>query len=93
MRLFNSLFSCFKNQVKRSEETRPGDGADDGDDSWNLFFTLQTLEVATNFFSEANKLGHGGFGPVFKVQCFCFLFRFCPDCIYNVICFFSILFL
>lgn len=68
MRLFNALFSCFKNRLKRGgeRETPAGDDADDGDDSWNLFFTLQALEVATDFFSEPNKLGHGGFGPVFK---------------------------
>ncbi|KAL1819401.1 hypothetical protein ACET3Z_014270 [Daucus carota] len=66
MRLFNSLFSCFKNTLKRGGEKAAADDGDDGDDSWNLFFTLQALEVATNFFSEDNKLGHGGFGPVFK---------------------------
>ncbi|KAL8132617.1 hypothetical protein AgCh_008193 [Apium graveolens] len=68
MRLFNFLFSCFKNRLKRGgeRETAAGDEADDGVNSWNLFFPLQALEVATNFFSEPNKLGHGGFGPVFK---------------------------
>nr|XP_043612696.1 cysteine-rich receptor-like protein kinase 10 [Erigeron canadensis] len=35
-------------------------------ESWELFFKLQTLQVATNFFSDSNKLGHGGFGPVYK---------------------------
>ncbi|XP_071691272.1 cysteine-rich receptor-like protein kinase 10 [Rutidosis leptorrhynchoides] len=40
-------------------------GADDNQ-SWDLFFELQTLQLATNFFSESNKLGHGGFGPVYK---------------------------
>lgn len=72
MRLFNSLFSCFKNRLKRGgqREAPAGDEADGGVDSWNLFFPLQALEVATNFFSEPNKLGHGGFGPVFKVHSF-----------------------
>ncbi|CAN0891515.1 Cysteine-rich receptor-like protein kinase 43 [Linum grandiflorum] len=32
----------------------------------DLFFDLRTLQVATNFFSELNQLGHGGFGPVYK---------------------------
>ncbi|MCL7037977.1 hypothetical protein MKW94_024148, partial [Papaver nudicaule] len=27
---------------------------------------FKTLAIATNNFSEANKLGHGGFGPVYK---------------------------
>ena len=30
-------------------------------------FKLQKLEVATNFFSIENKIGQGGFGPVYKV--------------------------
>ncbi|CAI0400860.1 unnamed protein product, partial [Linum tenue] len=32
----------------------------------DLFFALHTLQVATNFFSDLNQLGHGGFGPVYK---------------------------
>ncbi|CAL1354699.1 unnamed protein product [Linum trigynum] len=32
----------------------------------DLFLGLRTLEVATDFFSNSNKLGHGGFGPVYK---------------------------
>ena len=30
-------------------------------------FTLHTLVVATKDFHPSNKLGQGGFGPVFKV--------------------------
>ncbi|KAK1426040.1 hypothetical protein QVD17_14708 [Tagetes erecta] len=44
---------------------RRGRGAHESYSS-DLFFDLQTLEVATDFFSESNKLGHGGFGPVYK---------------------------
>ncbi|KAJ8459074.1 hypothetical protein OPV22_032000 [Ensete ventricosum] len=32
----------------------------------SLLFDLDTLKVATNNFSDANKLGEGGFGPVYK---------------------------
>ena len=32
-----------------------------------LLFTIDTLASATNNFSDANKLGEGGFGPVYKV--------------------------
>ncbi|MED6205660.1 hypothetical protein PIB30_019782 [Stylosanthes scabra] len=42
----------------------PGDG--DAADTFDLFFGLHTLQLATNFFSDLNQLGHGGFGPVYK---------------------------
>uniref|UniRef100_A0A804KII4 non-specific serine/threonine protein kinase n=1 Tax=Musa acuminata subsp. malaccensis TaxID=214687 RepID=A0A804KII4_MUSAM len=32
----------------------------------SLLFDFETLKVATNNFSDANKLGEGGFGPVYK---------------------------
>lgn len=31
------------------------------------FFDLETILAATDSFSDANKLGQGGFGPVYKV--------------------------
>lgn len=31
-------------------------------------FNLTTLAIATNNFHAANKLGQGGFGPVYKVM-------------------------
>lgn len=34
------------------------------------FFDFNTITIATNNFSEENKLGQGGFGIVYKV-CFC----------------------
>ena len=30
-------------------------------------FDFPTISIATNHFSEGNKLGQGGFGPVYKV--------------------------
>ncbi|GAB4851998.1 hypothetical protein Ancab_016190 [Ancistrocladus abbreviatus] len=43
------------------------DGSEDGDETTSeLFFDFQTLQIATNFFSDLNQLGHGGFGPVYK---------------------------
>lgn len=37
-------------------------------------FSLSSIKVATNDFSSANKLGEGGFGPVYKVIPGLFLF-------------------
>ena len=37
------------------------------------FFELNTVIAATENFSSANKLGRGGFGPVFKVITFIYL--------------------
>ncbi|PIA33310.1 hypothetical protein AQUCO_04100022v1 [Aquilegia coerulea] len=48
-------------------EDRKNVAADDEEnDMWDLFYNFRTLEIATNCFSEINRLGHGGFGPVFK---------------------------
>lgn len=34
------------------------------------FFDLESLCVATAYFSNSNKLGQGGFGPVYKVSAY-----------------------
>jgi hypothetical protein len=33
-----------------------------------LLFNYESISVATNNFSTVNKLGEGGFGPVYKVH-------------------------
>ncbi|KAK8503266.1 hypothetical protein V6N12_034664 [Hibiscus sabdariffa] len=43
---------------------------DDHDDEMHQF-NLATIDAATNNFSEENKLGEGGFGPVYKVERLC----------------------
>ena len=30
-------------------------------------FSFESVALATDYFSDANKLGEGGFGPVYKV--------------------------
>ncbi|KAL3343568.1 hypothetical protein AABB24_027213 [Solanum stoloniferum] len=63
MGFLSSLCSCFEKRQKR----RGGDEADDnGQESFDLFYELRALQIATNFFSDLNQLGHGGFGPVYK---------------------------
>lgn len=42
-----------------------GDG--EIEDIESLIFSLGTMKTATNNFAEENKLGEGGFGPVYKV--------------------------
>lgn len=46
--------------------SKSAETADDEEETSSLFFELSSLQIATNFFSELNKLGHGGFGPVYK---------------------------
>jgi len=41
---------------------------EDDEDSGTLLFDLTTLRRATANFAEENKLGHGGFGAVYKVS-------------------------
>ncbi|KAK8599979.1 hypothetical protein V6N13_060220 [Hibiscus sabdariffa] len=67
MGFLSKLFACIH---KRFKAARGGsaseDGADDGSNTHGLFFQLRALQIATNYFSELNRLGHGGFGPVYK---------------------------
>lgn len=64
----SNLCSCLKKSLGAGRAA--GESAEDaegsGANSWNLFFDLRTLQVATNFFSDLNQLGHGGFGPVYR---------------------------
>ncbi|XP_054820831.1 cysteine-rich receptor-like protein kinase 44 [Prosopis cineraria] len=62
------LCPCLKRRFKAnaaSDSPHP-QPPNDVADTWDLFFDLHTLQLATNFFSELNQLGHGGFGPVYK---------------------------
>jgi len=55
--------------LERSEQYSNGDDLEgdlsNGDDL--KVFSYSSIIVATNGFSSENKLGQGGFGPVFKV--------------------------
>ena len=41
-----------------------------------MVFDFQQLLQATNNFSEENKLGQGGFGAVYKVNCYAYVFLY-----------------
>ncbi|CAI9263807.1 unnamed protein product [Lactuca saligna] len=66
MNLLSSLRDCLICRRAASAGDDPDDADDGRHESWDLFFGLNTLQAATDFFSELNKLGHGGFGPVYK---------------------------
>ncbi|KAL7223289.1 hypothetical protein ACSBR1_024863 [Camellia fascicularis] len=67
MGILSALCGCFNTTLRFGRTGRGGGGdEDDGGESSGFFFELQTLQIATNFFSDMNKLGHGGFGPVYR---------------------------
>lgn len=72
MGLFSTLLGCLEKNLIRSRAKADGSAISADElpkhDTFDLFFDLRSLQIATNFFSDFNKLGHGGFGPVFKVR-------------------------
>ena len=44
------------------------EAVDDISRAESLQFDFNTIRIATDDFSDANKLGQGGFGAVYKVQ-------------------------
>ncbi len=56
----------------------------DHDNSGEMhYYNLSAIQTATNNFSYANKLGEGGFGPVYKVKRQIFFFF----CIHMPLCY------
>ncbi|XP_026408966.1 cysteine-rich receptor-like protein kinase 10 isoform X2 [Papaver somniferum] len=56
-------FFCFR---RKRTKTQKFDNVDDEMGSTELQFNFSTISAATDNFSEANKLGEGGFGSVYK---------------------------
>ncbi|KAF5934165.1 hypothetical protein HYC85_030336 [Camellia sinensis] len=65
MRFLFGFCGCLEKRLRLGGDGGGGE-EEGGGESSDLFFELRTLQVATNFFSELNQLGHGGFGPVYK---------------------------
>ncbi|RID78516.1 hypothetical protein BRARA_A01333 [Brassica rapa] len=62
----NGYFSAAK-RLKKTYDTELQDNAgDDISTSGSLQFDLKAIEAATSNFHNINKLGHGGFGEVYK---------------------------
>ena len=62
---------CCEKEGSKSDSTPSAFGGDSQSmDSTmdSLLFDLKTLRAATNNFSDANKIGEGGFGAVYKVR-------------------------
>ncbi|GJT89591.1 G-type lectin S-receptor-like serine/threonine-protein kinase [Tanacetum coccineum] len=64
------LALCILNILKKKKKAAKAQGRHESfadKDHLDLsFFSLSTLSIATNDFSTKNKLGEGGFGPVYK---------------------------
>ncbi|GMN49775.1 hypothetical protein TIFTF001_018934 [Ficus carica] len=54
-------------KAKQKDETRPlYETVEEIESAESLQYNFETIRVATDNFSEANKLGQGGFGPVYR---------------------------
>ncbi|CAN6545505.1 unnamed protein product [Malus baccata var. baccata] len=60
------VFLSIANNIMTLEDCREEYPGEDGEDMELPLFDLTTIAKATNGFSNCNKLGEGGFGPVYK---------------------------
>ncbi|KAH0902012.1 hypothetical protein HID58_041515 [Brassica napus] len=62
----NGYFSAAKRLTKTYNTAPPDKAGDDISTSGSLQFYFKAIEAATSNFHNINKLGHGGFGEVYK---------------------------
>lgn len=67
-RLQYSSTSAVKNKLSRFSFFFFGQAVDDISNVESLQYEIEKIKAATNGFSEANKLGQGGFGSVYRVN-------------------------
>ncbi|XP_010418758.2 PREDICTED: cysteine-rich receptor-like protein kinase 7 [Camelina sativa] len=64
--LFIAGYCFLAKRAKRTYETTPSFNGDDITTIESLQLDLKTIQAATNYYSEDNKIGRGGFGEVYK---------------------------
>lgn len=65
----DSMLHLYGSERRVKDQTESGRFKDDDTNGIDIpFIDLETILIATENFSNANKLGQGGFGPVYKVH-------------------------
>ena len=70
-----SLFDSKRSLSNNRDSSNANSSASESGNIEITFFVLKTVIAATENFSSTNKLGRGGFGPVFKVINFSYHFE------------------
>ncbi|KAJ4975293.1 hypothetical protein NE237_000399 [Protea cynaroides] len=73
------IIFIFYQRIEKSKQKHKHEDGDDQSDITNansLLFNFDTIKVATDNFSDANKIGEGGFGVVYKVPSLCITVRY-----------------
>ena len=61
-------FDFTNRAIQRGLINKKRDGKDRNKEIELPLFSFSSVSTATNYFSASNKLGEGGFGPVYKVS-------------------------
>lgn len=70
MDLYTFLYICVKRTsvIYAVQDPRAQEPDEEIERSESLHYSFESVRIATDNFSEANKLGQGGFGPVYKAS-------------------------
>ncbi|KAK7357546.1 hypothetical protein VNO80_16835 [Phaseolus coccineus] len=64
-----NLICCINLRMRSCRKQFEAENDDEIQSTKTLPLEFASIMVATNYFSDANKLGEGGFGPVYKAGC------------------------